>query len=96
MAINQTAVTAVTVDRQGRKGDNLNGDKCSHSGDRLSQNGEKATSQNGDDESLYFHGLKKLVWEVLVAHAFVESNDCYCICRVGFGMYYNNICCGII
>ena len=30
-----------------RNGDNLN-DNCGHSGDRLSQNGEKATSQNVD------------------------------------------------
>ena len=31
--------------------DKLNGDNCGHSGDKLSQNGEKATSQNGDNES---------------------------------------------
>ena len=35
-----------------RNGDNLNGDKCGHSGVRLSQNGEKATSQHDDNESL--------------------------------------------
>ena len=30
----------------------MNGDNCSHSDDRVSQNSEKATSQNGDNESL--------------------------------------------
>ena len=34
---------------------NLNGDNCGHSGDRLSQNGEQATSQKGNSES-YFIG----------------------------------------
>ena len=33
--------------------DNLNGDNCGHSGDSLTQNGERETSQNGDNESLY-------------------------------------------
>ena len=30
-------------------GDNLNGDNCGDSDDRLSQNGEKATSQHASD-----------------------------------------------
>ena len=40
-------------------GNNLNGDNCGQNNDRLSQNGEKATSQNGDHESLYLYGLTK-------------------------------------
>ena len=36
---------------------NLNGDNGGHSDGRLSQNREKATSQNGDSESLYVYGL---------------------------------------
>ena len=47
-----------SVDRQ-RHVDNLNSDKCSHNSDRFSQNGEKATSQNGDSECLYLHGLNR-------------------------------------
>ena len=42
-------------------GNSLDGNDCDHSGDRLSQNDEKATSKNGDNESLYFHGFKNLV-----------------------------------
>ncbi len=45
--------------------DNPNGDNCGHSGDRLNQNGEKATSQNGDNESLYIHGQSNLAYELL-------------------------------
>ena len=33
--------------------DNLNGDNCGHSGDSLTQNGERETSQNGYNENLY-------------------------------------------
>ena len=43
--------------------DNLNGDNCGHSGDRLNQNGEKATSKNGDNDSLQIHGLNNLAYE---------------------------------
>ena len=43
----------------------LNGDNCGHSGDRLSQNGERATSQNGNNKSLYIHGLNNLAYELL-------------------------------
>ena len=42
--------------------DNLKGDNCGYSGDRLSQNGEKATSQNGDNDGLYIHGLNNLAY----------------------------------
>ena len=59
------AVTPVAVDLSSamcRNGDNLNDDNSDQSGDRLRQNGEKATSQNGDNESLNFHGLKKLIY----------------------------------
>ena len=31
-----------------------------HSGERLNQNGEKATSQIGDNESLYLHDMKNV------------------------------------
>ena len=44
-----------------QNGDNLNGDNCGHNGDRLSQNSEKATSKNGDNESLYLHSLTNLI-----------------------------------
>ena len=45
--------------------DNTNGINCSHSGDRLIQIGEKATSQNGDNGSLYRHGLTIWAYELL-------------------------------
>ena len=40
-----------------RNGDNLNGDNCGPSGDRL--------SQNGNNESLYLHGLKDLFFGII-------------------------------
>ena len=45
--------------------DNLNGDNCGHSGDRLGQNGKKATRQNGDKKSLYIDNLNNLAYELL-------------------------------
>ena len=42
-----------------RNGDNINGDKCGHDGHK----GEKATIQNGDNESLYGYLSRKVsIW----------------------------------
>ena len=54
-----TASRLVAIDTP--NSDNLNGDNCGHSGDSLSQNGEKPTIQNGDNDSLCLHGLKNVV-----------------------------------
>ena len=46
--------------------DDMSGDTSDHSGDRLSEpKRRKATSQNGDNESVYLHGLKNVVYELL-------------------------------
>ena len=47
--------------------DNLNDDNCDHSGDRLSQNGEK---QHGD---IYIYFMATKIWfrDYYVAHEFV-------------------------
>ena len=52
---------------------NLDGDNCGHKGDRLSQNGEKATRQNGDKFRNYY-----------VANSFVVCNDYYSWCVMCF------------
>ena len=67
------AVTASRlVARDTPNSDNLNGENCGHDGDRLSQKARKSnTSQNGDDESLYIHGLNNLAYELL-------SSPCVC------------------
>ena len=44
---------------------------CHQSGDRLNQNGLKATSQSDDNESLYRHGLKMWLRNYYVANACV-------------------------
>ena len=57
-----TASRLVAIDTP--NSDNLNSDNCGHSGhsgDSLSQNGEKPTIQNGDNHSLCLHGLKNVV-----------------------------------
>ena len=54
----EATVTPVTVDRSQttcRNGDNHNDDNS------LRQNGEKATIENGENESLFFHGLNNLI-----------------------------------
>ena len=48
--------------------------------DRLSQRGEKATRQNVNNESLYLHGLNKLVYELLRSP---------CVCNVVDNYYYS-------
>ena len=47
------AKTECSVDRQRHE-------NCGHNEDRLCQNGEKATSQNVDNESKYFHGVNNV------------------------------------
>ena len=74
-----------SVDRQ-RHVDNLNSDKCSHNSDRFSQIGEKATSQNGDSESLYLHSLKqgtKLGWSCgpSLPELLADHQICYVVVR---------------
>ena len=69
----------------------MNGDKCGHSGDRLSQNdGGENKSKRKQRGSLYFRGLENLVYEILrrLAHAFVVCNDYFSVCRV-FEIYDN-------
>ena len=61
-------------------------------GDRLSQQGVKATSQNGDNESLYIHDMNNLLLGI------ITYSQCVCsvqrllqwVCDV-FEIYDNNI-----
>ena len=48
----------------------------------MNQNGEKATSKNGDNASLYFQGLKNCFRNYYVAHAFVVCSDYHSVCDV--------------
>ena len=54
----------ITVDRSPatcRNADTLNGDNCGHGVDRLSQNDDKAKTQNGDNESVHIHYMENFV-----------------------------------
>ena len=62
--------------------DNLNGDNCSQRSNRLSQNGEKATSQNGTTRVYTFMPYTIWLRNYYVAHAFVVCNDYYSVCDV--------------
>ena len=56
----------VMVDRSpatNRNGNNMSGDNCGHSGDRLSQNGEKQQVKTATTRVL--HGLKNVFFELL-------------------------------
>ena len=56
---------------------NLYGDNCGHSGDRLSQHGNKAASQNGDNDRIPSRPEQFRV--SYVAHAFVVCNDYFSV-----------------
>ena len=57
----QVTVQLIASDpSNGDNSDNLYAVNCSHSVDRLNKNDKKATSQNGDNENLYLHSLKKI------------------------------------
>ena len=68
------AITPVTVDRSpetSRNGNNMSGDNCGHSGDRLSQNGEKQQVKTATMRVYTFMAWKLWFRNHYVAYVFV-------------------------
>ena len=62
--LDEPASDPFTVDRSPATGNNMSG-QLQSSRRQIEPKQGKATSQNGDNESLYLHSLKHVVWELL-------------------------------
>ena len=71
-------------------GDNLNGDNCGHSGDILSQKGEKQQVKTATTRVYTYTAWKIWFRNYYIAPAFVVWNDYYSVCVMFFEIYDNN------